>query len=265
MDTHPTIRIAANHRLSPLGELPRYAGLLYFLVWRDVKVRYKQTALGVLWAILQPAGIVAAASLAFSRIAPHNVPYPLFVAAGVVPWQFFSRAVTDASVSPIENERLLTKVYFPRILLPLAAAVAVMVETSIAIVLLVLFVHIWSWHLLMLIPALLIAVATATGIGAATAAMNVRYRDFRYMIPFLIQVMFLLTPVLYPPRAVPDKYRPILELNPLAGALETVRWSLFGTGPLPHTFAYALITSLVLFVGGVWIFRAGEDAFADVI
>lgn len=265
MGTLPLTRITAHDRLSPVRELPRYAGLLYFLVWRDVKVRYKQTTLGVLWALLQPAGIIAAATLAFSRIAPGNVPYPYFVAAGVVPWLFFARAVSDGASSAVENERLLTKVYFPRLLLPLSAVIAVLVETAIAFVPLIAITANWSWQMLMIFPAMAVAIASAIGIGSAAAAMNVRYRDARYVIPFMVHLMFLLTPVLYPPRVVPERWREWLALNPLSGALETVRWALFGTGPLPASFAPAAAISFALLVAGIWIFRAGEDAFADVI
>jgi lipopolysaccharide transport system permease protein len=265
MGTLPLTRVTAHDRLSPVRELPRYAGLLYFLVWRDVKVRYKQTTLGVLWALLQPAGIVAAATLAFSRIAPANVPYPYFVAAGVVPWLFFARAVTDGAGSAVENERLLTKVYFPRLLLPLSAVIAVLVETAIAFVPVIAVTANWSWRVLMIFPAMAVAIAAAMGIGSAAAAMNVRYRDARYVIPFMVHLMFLLTPVLYPPRVVPDRWRDLLALNPLSGVLETVRWALFGTGPLPESFVPAAAISVALLILGVWIFRASEDAFADVI
>ena len=265
MGTLPLTRISAEDRLSPVRELPRYGGLLYFLIWRDVKVRYKQTTLGVLWALIQPAGLIAASTLAFSRIAPGHVPYPYFVAAGVVPWLFFSRAVTDGAGSAVENERLLTKVYFPRLLLPLSAVIAVLVETAIAFIPVIAVTANWTWRLFMIFPAMGVAIATAIGISSAAAAMNVRYRDARYVIPFMVHIMFLLTPVLYPPRVVPERWRDLLAVNPLYGVLETVRWSLFGSGPLPNSFVPAAAISAGLLLLGIWIFRASEDAFADVI
>jgi lipopolysaccharide transport system permease protein len=266
VSAHPVTRIAATDRLSPLRELPRFGGLLYFLVWRDVKVRYKQTALGVVWAVLQPAGLVLAASLAFRSVGPSGVPYPLFVACGVVPWVFFARAMGDAAASPVENERLLTKVYFPRILLPVSAVCAVLVEAAIALALLVALAGTPTWRIVAVVPAMLVVLATAVGLGSVAAALNVRYRDARYAIPFLIQLTLLLTPVLYPSRVVSDPWRILIEANPLAGAIETMRWALLERGEFP---AAALLTSagvsLAMLIAGVWIFRRGEDAFADEI
>jgi lipopolysaccharide transport system permease protein len=266
MSAHPVTRIAATDRLSPLRELPRFGGLLYFLVWRDVKVRYKQTALGVLWAVLQPAGIVLAATLAFRAVGPEGVSYPLFVATGVVPWFFFARAVGDAAASPVENERLLTKVYFPRILLPVSAVGAVLVEVAIALVVLVAVSGAFTWRLVAVAPAMLVVLVTAVGLGSAAAALNVRYRDARYAIPFAVQLTLLLTPVLYASRAVSEPWSFVVDANPLAGAIETVRWALLERGEFPAgALATSAGVSLFVLIAGVWIFRRGEDAFADEI
>lgn len=267
----PVTRVAADEPLSSLPALRNYTGLLYFLVWRDVKVRYKQTVLGVLWAIIQPLGLVAAATFAFGRIARlgMDIPYPLFAAAGIVPWLYFARSVSDAADSVVKNERLLTKIFFPRILLPVASALAVTVETLIALMLLIVMLLVWgeplTWRALMLVPSMAIALATSVGLGAAAAAINVRYRDARYAIPFIVQFGFLLTPVIYPRRAVPPQWRTILDLNPLSGAIDGVRWSLMGSGPLPTSFWVAACIALFMLVVGISSFRAAEDAFADVI
>jgi lipopolysaccharide transport system permease protein len=266
VSAQPVTRIAASDRLSPLRELPRFGGLLYFLIWRDVKVRYKQTALGVLWAVLQPAGLVLAASLAFRSVGPSGVPYPLFVACGVVPWVFFARAVGDAAGSPVENEKLLTKVYFPRILLPVSAVCAVLVEVAITLTLLVALAGVPTWRVVAVVPAMLVVLATAVGLGSAAAALNVRYRDARYAIPFAIQLTLLLTPVLYASRAVSEPWRAVIDANPLAGAIQTVRWALLERGEFPGTaLMTSVAVSLLMLVAGVWVFRRGEDAFADEI
>jgi lipopolysaccharide transport system permease protein len=183
-----------------------------------------------------------------------------------VPWVFFARAVGDAAGSPVENEKLLTKVYFPRILLPVSAVCAVLVEVAIALALLVALAGAPTWRVVAIAPAMLVVLATAVGLGSAAAALNVRYRDARYAIPFAIQLTLLLTPVLYASRTVSDPWRFVIDANPLAGAIETVRWALLERGEFP---AAALLTSagvsLAMLVGGVWVFRRGEDAFADEI
>lgn len=254
-------------------ELWQYRELLYFLAWRDVKVRYKQTVLGVLWAVLQPALTMAVFSLFFGRLAgvpSDGVPYPLFALVGLVPWQLFAYAVAESGNSLVTNERLLTKVWFPRLLVPSAAVLAGLVDFAVSATLLVAALSVYGvlpgLRLLALPALLLLAVSTALGVGLWLSALNVQYRDVRYTLPFITQIWLFCTPIAYPASLVPESIRPLLGLNPMAGVVEGFRWSLLGTGSatLPMIVASA-VTSAALLISGTRYFRRVEKTFADVV
>ncbi len=256
-----------------LGELWDYRELLYFLVWRDIKVRYKQTALGAAWAILQPTLTMLVFSIFFGRFAKmpsDGVPYPVFVFAALLPWQLFSFALTESSNSLVASQNLITKVYFPRLVIPIAAVLAALVDFAIAFaVLLVLMVWygIYPTRAIVFLPAfLLLALVTALAVGLWLSALNVKYRDVRYTIPFLAQFWMFATPVAYPSSIVPEPWRTLFGLNPMAGVVEGFRWALLGrstgSGPL---LIVSVLAVLVLLVAGLRYFRKTEATFADVV
>lgn len=255
-------------------ELWRYRELLYFLTWRDVKVRYKQTVLGAAWAILQPFMTMVVFSLFFGRLAglgqkTGGVPYPIYVYAGLLPWTFFANSLTNSGQSVVGSSNLITKVYFPRLVIPLAAVGAGLVDLCVAFSVLLgmmAFYHTpLSWQLL-LVPLFLVGtILAATGVGALLSALTVAYRDFRYVVPFLVQLWMFATPVIYPPTIVPEKWRWALSLNPMAGLIEGFRGAFLGK-PLPwEHILLSLGVSLVLFLGGAAYFRKVERDFADII
>lgn len=243
-----------------------------FLAWRNVAVRYKQTLLGVAWALIQPIAFVVIFTIAFgvvARVPTGDVPYPLFAYSALVPWQFFASALADASSSVIANERLITKVYFPRLLISLAAVMTALVDLLINSVVLVVVVVVLRhapgpiWYAPFFAS---IAVLTAIGIGSWLAALNVRYRDVRYVVPFLTQFWLFATPVAYPLSAFPEPWGSILRLNPMATAVEGFRAAVLGT-PLPAALDILVgcAVTAVLLVSGVMYFRSVEREFADVI
>lgn len=251
-----------------LRELWSYRELLYFLVWRDIKVRYKQTVLGAAWALLQPLLLMLIFTFFFSRFAgiKTNVPYPLFAYAGLLPWLFFANAVTNSGNSLIGNTNLITKVYFPRQLIPAAAVAACLVDLAIAFVLfLVLMIYyragVGLEILLLPLPIILLTLL-ALGVGLLLSALNVKYRDIRYALPFLIQVLMFASPVIYP---VPAGWRWLLALNPLTGIIESFRTAFFG-GPFDW-FALGLSGAITLFILllATVSFRRMEQSFADLI
>jgi lipopolysaccharide transport system permease protein len=256
-----------------LGELWDYRELLYFLVWRDIKVRYKQTALGAAWAILQPTLTMLVFSIFFGRFAKmpsDGVPYPVFVLAALLPWQLFSFALTESSNSLVASQNLITKVYFPRLVIPIAAVLAALVDFAIAFaVLLILMVWygIYPTSAIVFLPVfLLLALTTALAVGLWLSALNVKYRDVRYTIPFLAQFWMFATPVAYPSSIVPEPWRTLFGLNPMAGVVEGFRWALLGkstgSGPL---LIVSVLAVLVLLVTGLRYFRKTEATFADVV
>lgn len=256
-----------------LGELWEYRDLLYFLVWRDIKVRYKQTALGALWAIIQPLFTMVVFSLFFGRLAKvpsDGLPYPIFAFCALLPWQLFAFALNESSNSLVANERLVTKVYFPRLAIPTAGVLAGLVDFSIAFVVLLgmmLFYGIVPTAAILLLPVfVLFAVATALAVGLWLSALNVRYRDVRYTIPFLTQFWLFITPIAYPSSLIPPEWRALYGLNPMAGVVEGFRWALLGidTGVGPTIIVSASVVALLL-VGGVAYFRRMEKTFADVV
>lgn len=250
-----------------------YRELLYFLVWRDLKVRYKQTVLGIAWVVLQPAFITLAFSIFFGRLArvpSDGIPYPLFAFSGLLPWQLFAHALANSGNSLIANERLITKVYFPRLVVPLSAAFSGLVDFVFgffALVALMAYYKVAPTLALWAVPGFVcMAMAGAVGVGLWLAALNVEYRDVRYLIPFLTQFWFFISPVAYPSSLVPEKWRLLYGLNPMAGAVEGFRWALLGkTGPPGQWMAVSMLITLVLLIGGLYCFRRMEKTFADIV
>jgi lipopolysaccharide transport system permease protein len=272
------IRPSAGWRALNLVELWRYRELLWFLALRDIKLRYKQTALGVAWAVMQPLFTVVVFSIFFGALAgiqSDGLPYPLFVLTALLPWQLFSYALTQSSNSLVAEQRVITKVYFPRLVVPLASVLSGLVDFAVAFVL-VLATMAWYWctgkpvtltWAILTVPLLvLFALATALAVGLWLAALNVQYRDVRYTIPFLAQLWLYATPVAYPSTLVPEAWRPLYGLNPMAGVVESFRWALLGSGAVdwPMLGVSAFVVVLLL-VGGLFYFRRLERTFADVV
>jgi len=259
---------------APLGvrELWDYRELLYFLVWRDVKVRYKQTALGVAWAVLQPLLAMFVFSLFFGRLAgmdSEGLPYPVFTLAALVPWSFFVFGLTEGANSLVVHRQLVTKVYFPRLAIPLAPVLAALADLAIAFVLLLL---VMGWYGILPAPrsaavVVFVALAFATALGAALwlAALNVRYRDVRYVLPFLSQLWLFATPVVYPSSLVPAPWHALYGLNPMVGVVDGFRWALLGVEIDAATIGVSWLAALALAAGGAAYFRRTERTFADVV
>lgn len=271
----PVLRIAPRRGRVELrlNELWAYRELLYFLVWRDLKVRYKQTALGAAWAIIQPLMTMMIFSLFFGRLAKlpsDGIPYPLFTLAALVPWSFFANGLTQSSNSLVGSSNLITKVYFPRLLIPLGPVLAGMVDFGLSFVLLLGVMAYYrvppSPKVLLLPVFVLLAVITALGAGLWLAALNVKFRDVRHAVPFLVQFWMFATPVAYPSSLLPEQWRTIYGLNPMAGVVEGMRWCLLGTHNVPGTmFLVSAIASIAVFVGGLYYFRSVERGFADYV
>lgn len=256
-----------------LSELWQYRELLYFLTWREVKVRYKQTALGAAWAILQPLLTMLVFSLFFGRLAKvpsDRIPYPLFCLAGLVPWNFFANALAQSSNSLVANSNLISKVYFPRPTIPVSAVLSGVVDFTISFVLLIVmmaFFHTVPTSRCVYLPLFfLLAFVTALGIGLWLSALNVEYRDVRYTIPFLTQFWMFVTPIAYPSSLLNEPWRTVYALNPMTGVVEGFRWALLGaeTAPGPLLTASSLAATVIL-VGGAYYFRRMEKTFADVV
>ena len=255
-----------------LDELWRYRHLIQFFIWRDLKVRYKQTILGASWAIIQPLFTMVVFSLFFGRLAgvpSDGVPYPIFSYAALVPWTYFANAVTQSSNSLVINANLLKKIYFPRMTMPIATVGAGVVDFLLSFTILVLmmfFYGIYPTRNIIWLPLLLIlALITSLGVGLWLSAMNVQFRDIRYVVPFLVQAWMFLTPIAYPSSIVPEVWRPLYALNPMVGVVEGFRWALLGTDTAPGPMVLvSSIVSIGLLVSGVYYFRRLERTFADV-
>jgi len=255
-------------------DLLRYRELFYFLAWRDVLVRYKQTVIGILWALVRPVLTLLIFVFIFSKVAKlpaHGMPYPVMVFAGVLPWQLFSTSLTECSTSLISNSNLISKVYFPRLIVPASAVIVSLVDFVISfglLVLLMIFYRVWpTWYLLGLPFFTLLALIASTGAGLWLAALNVEYRDFRYVVPFFVQLGQWISPVGFSSTNVPAKWQLLYSLNPMVGVINGFRWSISGgTTPIfvPGVIASLVVMSLLL-VSGVWYFRRMERTFADVI
>jgi lipopolysaccharide transport system permease protein len=256
-----------------LRELWEYRELLYFLTWRDIKVRYKQTALGAAWAIIQPFFTMVVFSLFFGRLAripSDGLPYPLFAFAALVPWTFFANGLSQSSNSLVGSSHLITKVYFPRLVIPLSSSVSGGLDFLISFgVLLGMMAYYGKWptlHILWLPLLLLLAFVTALGVGMWLSALNVQYRDVRYVLPFLTQVWLFSTPIAYPSSLLSEPWRTVYGLNPMVGVVEGFRWALLGTDTAPGPLvAVSALAALIILIGGAFYFRRMERIFADVV
>jgi lipopolysaccharide transport system permease protein len=256
-----------------LHELWEYRELLYFLVWRDIKVRYKQTTLGVTWAIIQPFLTMVVFSVFFGRLAKipsDGVPYPVFSYAALVPWTFFAHGLTHASNSLVGSANLIKKIYFPRLAVPIASVTSGIVDFVLAFtVLLGMMLYygiVPTINVLWLPVLLLLALATSLGVGLWLSAMNVQFRDVRYVVPFLTQFWLFATPIAYPSSLLPEPWRTLYGLNPMVGVVEGFRWALLGTATAPGLIVIvSALISLALLVGGMFYFRRLERTFADVV
>ena len=271
----PIIRIAPPHGWFDfkLRGLWQYRELLYFFVWRDIKIRYKQTVVGAAWAVFQPLMTMAVFSLFFGKLAkiPSNgLPYPVFYFSALLPWTYFSGALQNATSVVVEQQRVITKVYFPRLVLPLSAVVAGLIDFSIGFV--VFLVMMAYYRIVPSLPIfffplfLLMAVLTALGVGLFLSALNAIYRDVRYVLPFLVQFWMFASPVAYPSSLVPQRWRWLYELNPMAGVIDGFRWSLTGKGQPPGILLAVSASMVVLLVAaGTVYFQKMEGTIADVV
>jgi lipopolysaccharide transport system permease protein len=270
----PTIVIQPRHPLSlGIRSLMRHRELTYFLAWRDVKLRYKQTFFGAGWALIQPILLMGVFGLFFGRLAglPSNgLPYPIFVLAALVPWTFFSSALTASARSVVSSNQLVSKVYFPRLIIPFAAAAAFLIDLVLAFAFLVVVEPFWgiypTWRFIFVPLLIAFAFLTALGVGVFLAALNVRYRDVAYTVPFLIQALMFASPIGYPSTLIPSHLRPLYGLNPLTGLIEGFRWAAAdaSTHPLSQVLVSLAVTLVLLFAGLAYFARA-EGSFADVI
>jgi len=258
--------------LEDFREIWRYKELLYFFTWRDFKVRYKQTVLGAAWAIIQPLLLMLVFTVFFGRligVPSEGLPYSIFAYTALLPWQLFARALSDASVSLVANERVITKVYFPRLLVPAAAVISSLVDFAIAFVLLLgmmLFYGIYPGSAIIALPVfILLALIAALGVGFWLSALNAIYRDVRYTLPFLTQLWMFATPVAYPSSLLHEPWRTLYGLNPMVGVVEGFRWALLGTQPPGSMLAVSSVVSVALLVSGAYCFRRMEKTFADVV
>jgi lipopolysaccharide transport system permease protein len=254
-------------------ELWDYRELLYFFVWRDVKVRYKQTAIGAAWAILQPFLTMVVFSLFFGKLAhmPSNgLPYPIFYFSALLPWTYFATALQGATNTVVDHQNVITKVYFPRVILPLSAVVAGLVDFAVSFaVLLGMLVYYKinpGWTILLAPVLLLLAVLTALGVGLWLSALNAMYRDVRYVMPFLVQFWLFASPVAYPSKLVPARWRLLYGLNPMAGVIEGFRWAIVGQGQPPGLmFAVSAVMTIVVLIGGLAFFQRLQSTIADYV
>jgi lipopolysaccharide transport system permease protein len=269
----PTVVIRPRRGLEllDLREVWEYRELLGFLAWRDLKVRYKQTAIGVLWAVLQPLAMMAVFTIFFGKLArlpSDGLPYPLFALAGLLPWNLFARVLAASSDSLVRDQRLISKVYFPRVIVPLSSSLAALVDFAISLGLLVVLMAIYrvapDVRMLYLPLLTLLLLVAALGVGFWLSALNVQFRDVQHTLPFLTQLWFFLTPVVYPASLVPEAYRIFFGLNPMVGVTETFRWSLLGGAtPTPSSLLVSVGVAATLFVTGFLYFRSRERSFAD--
>ena len=256
-----------------LHELWEYRELLYFLAWRDIKIRYKQTALGAAWAIIQPFFTMIIFSIFFGRLAgipSDGVPYPIFSFAALVPWTFFANSLSQSSNSLVSSANLIQKVYFPRLAVPIATIFSGVVDFALAFIVLLgmmLYYGILPTNNALWLPAFfLLAFVTSLGVGLWLSAMNVRFRDVRYTVPFLIQFWMFSTPIAYPSNLLPEPWRTLYGLNPMVGVIEGFRWGLLGTNTAPGPIIIvSSFMAVAILVGGAFYFRRMEKSFADIV
>jgi len=267
-----TIRARTGWQPVDFKEIFLYRELLAFLVWRDIKIRYRQTLLGGLWAVLQPLNAMFILTFIFNRLAgvsSDGPPYPLFAFAGLAPWTFFSTAVSQSSNSLVSNQALISKVYFPRVFIPLGAIGALLLDLALSLGLLFLLMLYYRWPVsvkVLWLPVFTLAAVLATsGSGLILSAFNVSFRDVKYAVPFLIQMGIFVTPVIYPIRYIPGHWRILMGLNPMTGVVLGFRYSLLGSASPWPIMGLSLAMSLAIFVAGLLIFRRMERRFADII
>lgn len=257
------------------SEVWRYRSLMFILSWRDIKVRFKQTSIGAAWAVLRPLLTLIILTVVFSKIArlpsEGGVPYVLLVLSGLLPWQFFAAGLSDASSSVIDNEKIVSKIYFPRLVIPVSALAVCVVDFAISLLILAgIFLYyrfVPDWHLLVLPLVLAFTVLAALGPGLMLAALNVKYRDFRYVVPFIIQMGIYASPVAYSTSLIPEAWRTLYYLNPMAGLIDAFRWTVLGNNFTPWWPGVGLSISVILvfLIAGALYFRATERSFADNI
>ncbi len=271
----PPLRIKPSLGWVPirLGEILEYRELLWFLTVRDIKIRYKQTALGASWAVIQPLFTMLIFSLFFGRLAKmpsDGVPYPIFSFAALVPWTFFANGLTQSSNSLVGSANLITKVYFPRLVVPIAAVLAGLVDLLISLVVMFVIMAYYdvsiSAKLIWLIPFLLLAVITALGTGLWLSALNVEFRDVRHAVPFLTQFWMFATPIAYPSSLLHEPWRTVYAINPMVGVVEGFRWAMAGAGTAPGLMLLvSYFAAIVILISGAFYFRRMERTFADVV
>ncbi|HBL10715.1 MAG TPA: phosphate ABC transporter permease [Cyanobacteria bacterium UBA11162] len=255
-------------------DLWRYRELFYFLAWRDILVRYKQTAIGIAWALIRPFLTMVVFTVVFGKLAKlpsEGAPYPILVFAGMLPWQFFANALSECSNSLISNANLISKVYFPRLIVPASAVIVSLVDFMVSGIIL-LGLMAWydfvpSWRIVTLPLFIVIAFAASMGAGLWLAALNVKYRDFRYIVPFLVQFGLYISPVGFSSRIVPEEWRWLYSLNPMVGVIDGFRWAILGGESALYLPGFTLSLGLVVLflMSGVWYFRKVERTFADII
>lgn len=255
-----------------LSELWQYRELLFFLSWRDIKIRYQQTVLGFVWAILQPVMTMVVFSLFFGKlgkIPSEGLPYPIFNFTALLPWQFFEQSINASTNSLVTNSNMITKVYFPRLYVPIASVLSGLVDFAIAFLVLIammLFYKISPTVGVFLLPVfLLLAFVTAIGVSLWMSALNVKYRDVRYIVPFLSRFWFFATPIAYPSTLLEEPWRTLYGLNPMVGVVEGFRWALLGTAPPQSMIYLSAVIAVVIFITGLLYFNRTEKTFADVI
>jgi homopolymeric O-antigen transport system permease protein len=271
----PELIIEAGHtERNYWRDLFRYRELFYFLAWRDVLVRYKQTVIGVLWAVLRPLLTMVVLTMVFSRIAKlpaEGVPYPVMVFTAMLPWQLFATSLTEGSGSLINNSNLISKVYFPRLIVPASSVIVSFVDFAISmglLAILMVWYKVWPGLPLAALPIFtFMALLASAGAGTWLAALNVKYRDFKYVVPFIVQFGIYISPVGFSSSIVPEKWRLIYSLNPMVGVIDGFRWSISGgKTPFPwQSLELACVTIAILLATGIWYFRKTERTFADVI
>jgi lipopolysaccharide transport system permease protein len=273
--TAPMTLIRARYRWFEvnLGELWEYRELLYFLVWRDLKVRYKQTLIGVAWAIIQPVFTMIVFSIFFGRLAglpSDGLPHPIFYYTALLPWTYFANALSQASNSIVAHQQVITKVYFARVLLPVSAVLSGLADFAVATAILFVMMFAYgivpTWKVLWVLPLILLVILTAVAVSLWLSALNALYRDVRYAVPFLLQFWMFASPVAYPASLVPEQWRWLYGINPMAGVIEGFRWALTGAGPGPGPMmAVSVVVVLIVLVAGFFYFQRMERTVADVV
>ncbi len=256
-----------------LKELWRYRELIYFLTWRDIKVRYKQAVLGIAWALLQPLLTMLISTIVFGvllEVPSQGMPYPLFVLAALMPWSLFATSLQKSSISLVGNANLITKIYFPRLIIPISSVIAVLVDFAISLVVLLammIFYEIYpTWNVLWLLPLVILSVLAALAVGIWLSALNVQYRDVQHMVPFLIQIWMYASPIVYPIETIPAGiWRTLYGLNPMVGVVQGFRWALLGGAAPDMTMLVSAGVVLLLFISGLFYFRRMEKTFADIV